>query len=295
MIHINTPFSTNDFKSLDKLDLPQNIKSWLVKAKEHEKVMLDPNISLEEKYEYLGKKSSCWQSKNLMFWLRELSHNKCWYSEAKFAGDSAELEHWRPKKGTNDLKRTKIQDGYYWLAFNLTNYRLTKGKLNRVKGNYFPLVNEQFRSHSFHSPHTAEKPLFLDPISPMDYQCLSFNDRGEATANTGVFIPKAKDKAELTIKHFGLNSPCLVLERKTLWSTVRYQYNEYIKCLDMANNGCPVSEIKAETHANEILYLVHESSAFSSTAKAALRTLGEAAATAFANSPGKPRLRKQAA
>ncbi|RXJ71343.1 hypothetical protein CS022_21175 [Veronia nyctiphanis] len=295
MIHINTPFSTNDFRSLETLDLPQTIKTWLAKAQEHEKVMLDPNMSLEKKYEYIESKSSCWQSKKLMKWLLGLSHNKCWYSEAKFAGDSAELEHWRPKKRTNDLQRNKIHDGYYWLAFNLTNYRITKGRLNRVKGNYFPLVNEQFRSQNDSMPHTAEKPLFLDPISPMDYQCLSFNELGEAIANSGVVIPKSEEKAKLTIKHFGLNSSCLVLERKTLWTVVRQQYHEYIKCLHMASNGCPVSELKAETHANEILYLVHESSAFSSTAKAALRTLGEAAATAFANSSGKPRIIKKAA
>lgn len=289
MIHINTPFSTNDFKSLDKLNLPKNINRWLATAQKHEKVMLDPNIALEKKYEYIEKKSSCWQSKRLMTWLRELSHNKCWYSEAKFAGDSAELEHWRPKKRTNDLQRNKIHDGYYWLSFNLTNYRLAKGRLNRVKGNYFPLINEQFRCANYSVPHTAEKPLFLDPISPIDHQCLSFDDLGKAIPNSDVLVPKAKDKAELTIKHFGLNSECLVLERRTLWSTVRQQYSEFMKCMQMSIDGCPVSEARAETHANEILYLVHESSAFSSTARAALKTLREETAMGFAMSPGKPR------
>lgn len=290
MIHVDAPFQTADYKKVSEIErAPQIIKNWIAQAAIHEEVLLDDSIPLAEKYKYIEEKSGFWRSKRLTKWLLGISHNKCWYSEAKFAGDSAELEHWRPKKATHDFGKNKIHDGYYWLAFNLTNYRISKGKLNRIKGNFFPLIDEAARAGGCHVPHIAEKPLFLDPISPSDHQCLSFNDKGEAIFNEGILTPKAEERAITTIKYFGLNTDSLVTERRLLWSTVRQNYKNYINHIRLANDGCPVSQSIADTYAHEIHYLIHETSAFSSTARAALRTLREPTADAFAMSAGKPR------
>lgn len=290
MIHVDAPFQTSDYKRLVEINhLPKVIKTWIEQADIHEKVLTDDATSLHDKQKYIEEKSGFWRSKRLMKWLISLSHNKCWYSEAKFSGDSAELEHWRPKKATHDFKKNKIHDGYYWLAFNLTNYRISKGKLNRIKGNFFPLFDEAFRAAGHHAPHIAERPLFLDPISPSDHQCLSFNDTGEAIFNYGILTPKAEERTITTIKYFGLNTDSLVAERQLLWSTVRQNYTNYIKHIKLANSGCPASQGIADTFAHEIHYLIHETSAFSSTARAALKTLHEPTADAFAMSAGKPR------
>jgi hypothetical protein len=290
MIHVDAPFKIADYKRLTDIEqLPPVIKTWITNAEAHEKVLLDHSIPLADKYNYIEKNSGFWRSKRLIKWLIGISHNKCWYSEAKFAGDSVELEHWRPKKATHDFKKNKIHDGYYWLAFNLTNYRISKGKLNRIKGNFFPLLDETTRAGSCLVPHIAERPFFLDPISPSDHQCLSFNDIGEAIFNAGILTPKAEERTLTTIKYFGLNTDSLLKERQLLWSTVRQHYSDYIKHIKLANDGCPVSLSMADTFAHEIHYLIHETSAFSSTARAALKTLREETAYAFAMSTGKPR------
>ncbi|MFY9853140.1 MAG: hypothetical protein WAK26_04590, partial [Terracidiphilus sp.] len=71
-------------------------------------------------------------------WLEALSHGKCWFSETRDEFSHYDVEHFRPKKLVRDTLGS-VRDGYWWLAFDYTNYRLCGNVGNRKKGNCFPL------------------------------------------------------------------------------------------------------------------------------------------------------------
>src|SRR4051794_34670111 len=55
--------------------------------------------------------------------LLEMSHGKCWYSEAPDAVSDWHIDHFRPKKRALDEDQTE-HEGYHWLAFDWKNYRI---------------------------------------------------------------------------------------------------------------------------------------------------------------------------
>jgi len=63
-------------------------------------------------------------------WLLDISHNKCWFSEAKDIYSHLDVEHFRPKKEAKDIDGTK-RDGYWWLAFDYKNFRACGNVGNR--------------------------------------------------------------------------------------------------------------------------------------------------------------------
>ena len=71
-------------------------------------------------------------------WLLALSHQKCWFSEAKDCFSHWDVEHYRPKKSAKDVDGTE-HDGYWWLAFDWQNFRICGNAGNRKKGTFFPL------------------------------------------------------------------------------------------------------------------------------------------------------------
>jgi hypothetical protein len=48
-------------------------------------------------------------------WLLALSHQKCWFSEAKDSFQYWDLEHFRPKANAKNLDGSE-REGYWWLA-----------------------------------------------------------------------------------------------------------------------------------------------------------------------------------
>ncbi|MEZ0208736.1 MAG: hypothetical protein ACAH17_00985, partial [Candidatus Paceibacterota bacterium] len=57
---------------------------------------------------------------DLKTWLLKLSHDKCWFSEAKDCFSHWDVEHYRPKKNAKDMNGT-VHEGYWWLAFEWQN------------------------------------------------------------------------------------------------------------------------------------------------------------------------------
>ena len=65
-------------------------------------------------------------------WLLSLSHQKCWFSEAKDCFSHWDVEHYRPKKSAKDADGT-THEGYWWLAFDWQNFRICGNAGNRKK------------------------------------------------------------------------------------------------------------------------------------------------------------------
>ena len=92
--------------------------------------------------------------------LAKLSNDKCWYTESKQQGTDTDVDHFRPKKRVAEVKdKDNPHPGYWWLAFDLANYRFSCIYANRRrrdiesgdvggKADHFPLVDEGKRASS---------------------------------------------------------------------------------------------------------------------------------------------------
>lgn len=124
--------------------------------------------------------------------LASLFNYKCWYTEAPQQGTDVDVDHFRPKKRVREtLSTTKPHDGYWWLAFNLQNYRYSCIVANRRrtdvetgvtggKADHFPLCDESMRAKTPNCDLEAEQPILLDPLKATDVLLLQFKSDGEA-------------------------------------------------------------------------------------------------------------------
>lgn len=156
--------------------------------------------------------------------LAKLSKDKCWYSEAKQVGTDRDVDHYRPK---NAVKGTD-HPGYWWLAFDKTNYRYSCIFCNRRrtdeetgekggKHDFFPLSNESVRAYAPEHDLDLEQPLLLDPCKAGDPQLLAFAENGEALPRySEEFRPRAYERARRSIEIYHLNHSDFVAARLEL-------------------------------------------------------------------------------
>ena len=109
-------------------------------------------------------------------WLTaELGH-KCWYTEVELVGASLAIDHFRP-----------IRD-YWWLAFDVVNYRVScpfanSPKHNKThgcaggKGDNFPLLGAGVRA-TRKGNLRFEQPVILDPCNKGDCDLVAFRADG---------------------------------------------------------------------------------------------------------------------
>jgi hypothetical protein len=120
--------------------------------------------------------------------LAELSDDKCWYVECRNPGTDDDVDHFRPKARVNE---DPLHPGYYWLAFDWHNFRLSCHRANRArispttrevggKADHFPLIVPENRAYAPTDEIDLEMPAILDPTDPADPPMLSFRPNGEA-------------------------------------------------------------------------------------------------------------------
>jgi len=256
--------------------LPSEIEAWKNKAAEITQEILLAT-SLADKHALIDKHEKHWRKPELVKWLSDLSCEKCWYTETKFGGDYQEVEHYRPKKGTKQEDGTQPPDhnGYYWLAFDLTNYRLCKRRPNGKKGTFFPILNERIRANNENDPWQDETPLFLDPLKSNDILLLSFDDTGLPVAEEGIGPDDIK-RVNFTIEKYFLDERILNTRRQQTWNTTRALFNNYLNAITEANkSGSSTMRASAEAELKQLRELVAPSAEFSSVAKASLLKLGD--------------------
>ena len=136
-------------------------QDWLDKAEKYTKELKNISIHAERKI-YINNRSQFW-SKLKEDFLLDIFHHKCCFSEAIDEVSDYHIEHFRPKLKVQKLKfstpkfseaerttwRATEKDnkdtGYWWLAFDWTNYLISGSKINSTyKQNYFPLKNGSF-------------------------------------------------------------------------------------------------------------------------------------------------------
>lgn len=103
----------------------------------------------------------------------EVQKNRCCYCE-KDITDEGELEHWRPREGFQQARGKSIEKpGYYWLAYEWSNWFYSCTTCNKRKRNLFPLKDESKRckSHRSKLSCSGESPLLIHPSeeNPKDF------------------------------------------------------------------------------------------------------------------------------
>lgn len=163
--------------------------------------------------------------KELLPWLRRITKGKCWFSEARGACQYWEVEHFRPKAPARNLDGTQRAEGYWWLAFEWTNFRLCGGVTNRKKGSFFPLRHGSHVATSADRNIDDEDNYLLDPTDEEDPPLLTFNNNGDVTPTPGM-IPWYTERATESIKRFKLQEHEEFVEaRRDVWARCQREIN----------------------------------------------------------------------
>jgi uncharacterized protein (TIGR02646 family) len=161
--------------------------------------------------------------------LERASHNKCWYTECKSPGADNDIDHFRPK---GRVREDPTHPGYYWLAFDWRNMRLSCQRVNRPriapgaraaggKSTHFPLLVTGVRARVPTDDLSREHQALLDPTDPGDPILLTFRPNGEIDLSPE-FLGDARAEAKLEASRLGLhlNWPKFVEGRLTLYNLV---------------------------------------------------------------------------
>lgn len=215
--------------------------------------------------------------------LLEMSHGKCWYSEAPDAVSDWHVDHFRPKKRALDEDKSE-HDGYPWLAFDWKNYRIAGSYPNsphkdgegetRGKWDYFPLAQGSVRATWDRRDCCHEICLLLDPVRPNDPKLLTFDEEG-------IPIPSdphsaiAVKKVETTIHYLFLDSPRLIAARKKKWRETLDWIEEYRDSAPNDIAACTAQDYERfERQLDRLAEITGPNSPYAATARACLRTNG---------------------
>ncbi len=203
-------------------------------------------LTPEQRSDYIDKNGDRWTALRGEFW--RFGDHKCWYSEAPINEQCGQIEHFRPKKRLHGLEKGSQHTGYWWLAFDWENYRLSSQVCNiRVtdylsgkkvgKGSYFPLRDEAKRAAS-EGEEKLEDNVLLDPCDNRDVRLISFSTECGKPLPTIEQVPGGVEltddekwkryRAEQTIDYFHLDEGSWNTDRKDLMDEVAVLCNKII-------------------------------------------------------------------
>jgi uncharacterized protein (TIGR02646 family) len=232
----------------------------------------------EERNAFIDAHSTVWGK--IKEKLLEMSHGKCWYSEAPDAVSDWHVDHFRPKKRALDEDQTE-HEGYHWLAFDWKNYRIAGsypnsphkdgGGVTRGKWDYFPLASGSVRASWDHRDCRQEICLLLDPARLNDAKLLTFDEEGvPIVSDPGNAI--AAHKVKTTIHFLFLDSPRLIAARKKKWRETLDFIVEYRDvCPNNIAHCTPQDYRRFEHQLDRLAKLTGPESPYAATARACLR------------------------
>lgn len=204
--------------------------------------------------------------------LKEISYNKCWYSETKNPYSHYHVDHFRPKKKVIEKDKTE-RDGYWWLTFEPSNYRLSGSVGNIKKGNHFAVAN-----NAVTEPGSLEDEVYylLDPSSREDVSLLGFRQDGIAVESVPEVFGKWEfDRANYTIETLDLNYPDLIESRRIKWMEITFLIGKVEKLINDNNNPPTATKrAKIKSEKDKIRKLLLPCAELTSTTRACLRATG---------------------
>ena len=258
--------------------------AWLEKAEEFTSILLylyhDDEASIDDILYFIDK-NEIW--KELKQWLSDISHGKCWYSEAREIFSDYDVDHFRPKKRARQFDGTQ-RVGYWWLAFDWKNYRLsgnignrphtTVGGESRSKSDYFPLRDIKNVADNPDCELSDEEYLLLDPTDQYDTMIMTFDETGKPIPSDGNDILKI-DRVKVTNKLLFLDYPALVDERKKVWMKCIKLIGEIETLMKrLESHPSPTINMTIRNRFEELINMKSEESELSSTTIACLLSSG---------------------
>jgi uncharacterized protein (TIGR02646 family) len=194
---------------------------WMANALALYSEMLN-SASTEERNSVIDGNHKVWKA--LKADLKLLSYGKCWFSEAREIYSHYHVDHFRPKKKVNGEFGTVDRDGYWWLTFDYTNFRLVGSVGNTKKGNFFAVKSNQALSPDYDCDD--EVIYLLDPTRKNDYKKITFDEEGKVIPTN----PNEKQwdhiRAKYTIEKMELDFPDLEQERQRKWKNTKLLIDE---------------------------------------------------------------------
>ncbi len=146
-----------------------------------------------------------------------LANDMCGYCEgAVLLVSAGEVEHYRPKARVDGEKDHK---GYYWLAYEFSNYVPACGNCNgaRGKANHFPIAGS--RACAMTDNLEQEKPLLLHPFehNPADHLRFVVGGPQLAVGTVQGVTPQGKESVDI----YRLNRGPLLVERQRVINDLR--------------------------------------------------------------------------
>lgn len=253
----------------------KNNKKWRKKAAKA-LITARTKTTKEERSEYINSQSSIWS--DLKPNLEKLSNRKCWYCESYEKRSDRAVDHHRPKNNVRDSDPP--HDGYWWLAFDPENYRLSCTYCNSRrsdresgevggKGDYFPVYDEAKRVKPEGRNFKREDPLLLDPCNPSDVLLLWFKDDGRAVPALGEKDkPWAFERAAKSIEFYNLNEQEIKEARQGIYSKIKKLVEDGDTYFEEAYDRNAPASIAFANVLEELARLTHKKSEFSSFSKA---------------------------
>jgi hypothetical protein len=208
---------------------------WLAKVTELNKT-IHSETDIKKRSKLINDNSSLWS--DVKIHLAKVFNYKCWYTESKQQGTDVDVDHYRPKNRVAELQNNDPQHyGYWWLAFELSNYRYSCIVANRRrrdietdivggKADSFPILDEAHRVWDQNGNIEDEQPILLDPCKLSDVRLITFRENGEAMARENETTkPRQFQRADVSIKYYNLNHSDFVRARILL----RDEMNDLLK------------------------------------------------------------------
>lgn len=261
----------------DDLDIPDD---WVQRAAEITEALIAEDDT-GNRAVIIRDNAEMWREIKPAF--RKLFHGKCWYTEAPQQGTDVDMDHFRPKKRVNELVgSTAPHFGYWWLAFNLDNFRYSCIIANRRrkdvesgetggKADHFPIFDECNRARTPECNLEEEQPVLLDPCKASDVRLLMFNDNGETIPRFGEEVrPRSYLKAEKSIEYYHLNHDDFVKARIELRKDLDDLRKKAARFYRKLENGDADHDAAFEKAISDIQKMIDVKAPYSSFCKAYL-------------------------
>ncbi|QDU74063.1 hypothetical protein Pan97_10670 [Bremerella volcania] len=206
--------------------------------------------------------------------LRKISNDKCWYCEADQSRSDMPVDHFRPKNSVVECGGK--HPGYWWLAFEWSNYRLACTFCNsrRVfsdseggKHDHFPLLDEGKRAYK-KGGEIDESPTLLDPCDVDDVDCLTYIDTGQAWEKELDESTDEFKRANTSIKLYHLNHPKTIRERKLIAIETRDRVQRIAEILETKKGDRTQQQTKdLKRLTAELISFIRHTQAFCSAAR----------------------------
>lgn len=210
-----------DLSKIDRDD-PQ-VHKWIQKANQATENMKRA-ANHEERCSYLRTHALWSEFKEILI---RYYGRICWYSECDLTGSFADVDHFRPKnQSTKANGECILSDGYWWLAYDYLNYRLSCEICNRPYGNggkrnIFPLRQDVLPSETFAGNEDGY--LLIDPCNLNDTKLVGCDDNGAIIALSS----DEWEQIRVNISRTVYNWDCFNSARRRILSACESALNEF--------------------------------------------------------------------